>query len=360
MMFRRLSRFSYGVFLVAAALAPLLSGPCARAGDDPLFGDLPGRLEVIDEVLQDVGASRRFGGLIESLSSRIALESSIGGVAPGGFFYDIGPLGLPEKTSANLGTIWTQGAEPVGPGRLSVGASYTYLKYDSYEGRSLKRFLDFKDSSPAIDVDLDLSTQILAFSILYGLSEEWEAGVFVPWVAHRSRGDIYLGDRWVGDADGQTEGLGDVIILTKYRLAGAKHWAWSVTGRLKTPSGDPDKYLGTGETDGGIRTVFSFRLDELEANMEAGYTWSGLGSGYDSLVYRAGLAYGVAENLTLAAEIIGNYSREPVFDTIDAGFGLKFNPTDGLVIQGGVRIPLDPRDGLRANYAPMLGLEWRF
>jgi len=348
------------MLLLGAALAPMLSGPWVRAGDDPLFGDLPDRLEVIDEVLQDVGASRRFGGLIESLSSRIALESSIGGVAPGGFFYEIGPLGLPEKTSANLGTIWTQGAEPVGPGRLSIGASYTYLDFDSYEGRSLDRFLDFQDSSPAIDIDLELSTQILAFSVLYGLSDAWEAGVFVPFVAHRSRGDIYLGNRWVGDANGHTEGLGDVIILTKYRLAGAEHWAWSVAGRLKTPSGDEDKYLGTGETDGGIRTILSFRLNELETNLEAGYTWSGLDSRLDSLAYRAGMAYGITETLTLDAEIIGSYSREPVFDTIDAGFGFKFNPTGGLVIQGGVRVPLDPGDGLRSDFAPTLGLEWRF
>lgn len=336
-----------------------LFGSRGEAGRDALFGDLPDAVRSIDQALMDVGATERFGNLIDALSSRIASESSVSGIAPGGFSYEIGPLGLPTKTSTSLGTIWTHGAHPLGSERLSLGVAYTDLRFDRFDGRRLDDFLDFSESSPPVDIDLELRTRILGLSALYGVSDAWEIGLFVPFVAHRSRGDIYLGNRWVGDADGDTEGLGDLMLLTKYRLAGDRDWAFSVAGRLKLPTGDEDRYLGTGETDVWIQALLTRRMGNLEANLDVGYIWSGLGRDYDSFNYRAGIAYGLTDRITVVGELAGSHSEESIFDTLDAGAGVKWNPAGGLVIQGGVRFPVDD-NGLRAEWTPTVGVEWRF
>ena len=337
----------------------LLSNP-GYSERDPLFGDLPGRLAIVDQVLQDVGARERFGELIGGLSNRIASESSISGINPGGFSYQIGPLGLPEKTSSNLGSIWTYGADPVGENRLSIGVNYTYLDFDSFEGHDLNDFLDYKNSNPPIDINLDLKTHILGFSALYGVQEDWEIGLFVPFVFHESRGDLFLGSQWVGDANGSTEGLGDLLALSKYRIVHKEKWSWSLVGRIKLPTGDEDRYLGTGKWNLGVQSVINLRFDPWQFNGDFGYTCNGQGSKYDTWNYRAGLTYGMTDSLTLVGELIGSHSRESIFNTTDVGFGLKYNPYGGLVVQGGIRIPLDPDNSLRADWVPTIGLEWRF
>lgn len=338
----------------------------ASAERDPLFGDLPATLRRVDLAISpDITISEEiFGSLIRAVQNRIASESSISGISPGGFEFEIGPLGLPRKTSSNLGTIWTNGAQPVGEGRLSIGASYTYLRFKTFDGRSLNRFLDLSEWRgrqviPPLDIDLELTTQILGLSALYGVTEDWEVGLFTPIVMHESRGDIHRGTQWVGSANGRTEGLGDMMLLTKYRLAHGDDWTWSVGARLKLPTGDDDKYLGTGKTDKRIQMLLTRRFGNLETNLDVGYTWNGFGSDYNALHYRAGLAYGITDRMTLVAELIGSHSDVSIFDTLDAGLGVKFNPTGGLVIQAGMRIPLDD-DGLRPEVVPSFGLEWRF
>jgi hypothetical protein len=333
--------------------------PAFAQNRDPLFGDLPQVVQTIDQALMDVGAEDRFGQLIDGLSSRIASEASISGLAPGGVRYEIGPLGLPTRVSTSLGTIWTTSSEPLGKGRLSIGAGYTHLKFDSFEGDSLDSFLDFDESNPPVDIDLEMETRIFSLSALYGITRDWEAGVFVPYVFHRSRGDIFLGERRVGHADGSTEGLGDILLLSKYRLGAGEDWSWSLSGRLKLPTGDKDDYLGTGKTDVQIQALLMRRINNLEINLAAGYTWSGLGRDFDSIDYQVAFAYGLTDEITLVHEWIGRHSEETIFDTLDVGFGIKWNPFGGLVVQGGVRFPLD-QDGLRAEAVPSVGLEWRF
>jgi hypothetical protein len=125
-----LNPFTRLVFSVVF-LALLVFTPAAGAEQDPLFGDLPSLLVNVDRVTE-----QDFSNLIRAIQNRISSEASISGLSPGGFSYEIGPLGLPAKTSSSLGTIWTAGAEPIGKGRLSLGISYTYLDFDSFGCRN--------------------------------------------------------------------------------------------------------------------------------------------------------------------------------------------------------------------------------
>jgi hypothetical protein len=182
-------------------------------------------------------------------------------------------------------------------------------------------------------------------------------------VFHESDGEVDLlypsGTQNVGKTDGSTEGLGDIMLLSKYRLAQGSDWTWSLAGQLKFPTGDEDKYLGTGETDFWIKTLLTKRFGALETNFDLGYTFNGFGKDYNSLNYRAAVAYGLSNSVTLVGELIGSESDETVFDTLDAGLGVKINPAGGWVLQAGVRFPLDD-DGLRADVIPSVGFEWRF
>lgn len=345
-----------GVSLLCGLMLSL-SSPPAPADRDPLFGRLPDFLK--EFYGPDFARREDLLNLIRAVQTRIASESSISGISPGGFSYEIGPLGLPRKTSSSLGTIWTTGADPLGKGRLSLGASYAYLRFDSFGGHSLDHLFDSTLSSPPLNVNLELSTQILGLSALYGITEDWEAGLFIPFVCHESDSDVYRGESLLFSTGGRTEGLGDIILLSKYRLASGEDWIWSLGGRLKTPTGDEDEHLGTGETDVLIQCLLTHRFGDLEANLDVGYWWNGYGRDYDAIRYRAGVAYGLTSRVSLLGELVGSYSEEEIFDTVDAGLGLKINPAGGVVIQAGVRFPLD-EDGLRADVIPNFGLEWRF
>lgn len=358
-----LGRNKNKVRIVSAIVLSLLALGVAYA-EDPLFGDLPDTLEQIDRALSD----EVFGSLIRAVQNRVASEASVGGLSPGGFVFEIGALGLPVRTSSSLGTIWTNSAEPLGRGRLSISLSHTYLDFDSFDGDSLDDFLDFSEYKgrpviPPVDIDLDLQSHIVGLSALYGLNENLETGLFLPLVFHRSQGDIFLlresGRDRVGSAGGSTEGLGDIQFVSKYRLFKKEHWTGSVAGRLKLPSGDEDEYLGTGNTDLRLQFLLTGRYGNLQTNLDLGYTWNGFGRDYDSLNYRGAVAYALTSQLTVVGELIGSHSREEIFDTLDAGVGFKLNPTGGLVLQAGVRFPLND-NGLRAEAIPSVGLEWRF
>lgn len=143
--------------------------------------------------------------------------------------------------------------------------------------------------------------------------------VYIPFTARRhfSRGDAavtvpYLwlrSDRnpLTGESGSTTEsGLGDIALKGRYQAVSQESWKpfIDVFGRVKLPTADEDKGLGTGETDFGIGTEMVRRFaGPYLAFFDISYTWVGSPSGVDydnRVVWDIGIGYEMRPNMLLS------------------------------------------------------------
>lgn len=98
-------------------------------------------------------------------------------------------------------------------------------------------------------------------------------------------------------------GLGDVTLAGRYYLLDEQDWIPSVnlTGRVKFPTADEDKGLGTGEFDGGFGGELAKSLTrDLMVYLDGGYTFLGDPKGRNfrnQWNYDVGLGYYLTDNL---------------------------------------------------------------
>lgn len=118
-----------------------------------------------------------------------------------------------------------------------------------------------------------------------------EVGLTVPYVRISSPGSQIILDGTVetiedGTATGREthSGLGDIVVKGEYALKDADDiWPWiDVFAKLKLPTADEDKGLGSGETDLGFGAESVKPLDNgYLAFLDIGYTIIGDPSGFD-------------------------------------------------------------------------------
>ena len=112
-----------------------------------------------------------------------------------------------------------------------------------------------------------------------------DLSVTVPYLRQSSAGQVtWVGgkpvrvSRGTGAASASEEsGLGDIILRGTYALKrdGPKSFGLGLAGRLKLPTADEDKGLGTGELDEGVGFEFSKELDP---------SWTLLADGYFTII----------------------------------------------------------------------------
>lgn len=102
----------------------------------------------------------------------------------------------------------------------------------------------------------------------------------------------------------QTEsGLGDVTLAARYYLIDEQDWipSLNLTGRVKFPTADEDKGLGTGEFDAGFGGEIAKSLTrDLVLYLDGGYTFLGDPQGRDfrnQWNYDVGLGYYLSDDL---------------------------------------------------------------
>jgi len=211
-----------------------------------------------------------------------------------------------------------------------------------------------------------------------------------------------------GDAN-SASGIGDVVIRGKYEVYKGEHLGFGLGVDVRTPTGDPGNYLGSGAT--GVRPfgVISYRA-RVSPHAEIGYEVNGKsilagdfvgvaantkGSLPDRLTYFAGADIGINKHLSAAFDLIGDrlfgapqifsnpYTdlgkcndinctvltpgtmhpdvavRTTDYNQNNASFGIKFRPIGNLVITGNALVRLDD-GGLKANVAPLIGISYTF
>jgi hypothetical protein len=343
-------------------------------------------------------------GSLSSGLGVLALSSSVTG-----FTFDI-ERGVPVRTTESLGPLLAERAPTLGARKLNLAFSYTRLDFKRFEGKRLNDlsltlghddsnvdgvlgppppFFDFELDEIRVDLDLKIKQDVFAFFATYGLTRSWDIGLVVPIVRSRLRAvanatiidnspttDVHFFDTVPGSdqprstGGGEKTGIGDVIVRSKYNFL-RNYGDWpdlGVLGQIKLPTGDANNLLGTGETNFLALLIASRSFGPgsetrwLTPHLNLGFEWS-TRSVENNLRYAFGLDARVLPELSLATDFLGRWrpDGDGIGDHIvDIALGAKWNPLGTFLINTGVQLPLNRKEGLRANVIWMLGLEYTF
>lgn len=187
-----------------------------------------------------------------------------------------------------------EGGSILAPGKFRVSASFITASHAIVEERGDERFV------------LDGESMRLALDMRVGITDEIEVGVEVPWVAHASGNLDSLIDTWHDifglpdgsrddrpqdllefsyvDASGQVldftrnaSGIGDIRVYAGFDIDSTENHQRALRVSAKLPTGDADKFLGSGGFDLAVGVAGDIRV--LGGNERL--------SGF----YRASLAY---------------------------------------------------------------------
>lgn len=351
--------------------------------------------------LQPTGHQAHFAA--SSLQGLDSLASAIAGnvgtfafnSAVSGFTFDI-ERGVPVRTTESFGPLLAERAPTLGAGKLNVAVSYTRIDFSRFEGKPLSDLsltfqhaptctppCDFERDEVRVRLDLDIVEDVVGLFGTYGLTSSWDVGIVVP-IVHidiraRSHAEVVrnsAGSEFIHNfgpdstppdaaGGGEATGLGDVILRTKYNFL-RNHETWpdlAVVGEVKLPTGDADDLLGTGETNLKALLVASKAWGWIAPHTNLGFEVSTEGTREYNLRYVLGADARALPSLTVVADLLGRWKPDGdgVGDhLVDAALGLKWNPWRSLILSGGVQIPLNRDEGLRADVIWTVGADYTF
>jgi hypothetical protein len=159
-------------------------------------------------------------------------------------------------------------------------------------------------------------------------------------------------------------GIGDLILRGRYYLVDERDWipTIAVTGRIKFPTADETRGLGTGEFDEGFGVEVSKTLvGNWLGFVDVGYTFIGDPPGVDlrnQWYYDFGVGYNATKTLLLSAYYEEYRALIPTLSNPrDLLFALNYKATSALRFNASLLVGLS--DGAPA-YGLTGGISWRF
>ena len=341
---------------------------------------------------------------LDSLSNSVASGLNLTSFTPTtavGIVYNI-ELGLPVTTTESLGTIISERAETLGQGKLNLAMTYSRANYTTFNGQPLSDITVLLDHAPVpgcsspeqtipfpcdfekdkirLDINTNLSQDVVAFYGTYGITSNWEATFVLP-VVHThalATSDATLifnsvtgplVHTFVGAetsphsvSGGDATGIGDIVLHSKYNfLRGDPSWPdLAVSGIVKVPSGDKNNLLGTGSTDLAGLAILSKQMDWVAPHLNLGYQQAFGGLDRSAFIYAVGADFTSADRtVTPVLDFVGRvYSGNQQLH--DMGLGLKWNPFGTSVFSVNFLIPVNKDNGLRPNFVASVGYQLTF
>ena len=338
---------------------------------------------------------------INRLNEQIAAE--IGGVpfnsSVTGFSFKFDPiLGDFVSTVRSLGPMSAELPSPVGKGRLSLNLSYTYLAYSQFSGRDLAAFEvvarhepnviglpdireQFETDVVAIEMDLNISNQIIALSGTYGLFDRLDVGFLLPVafvdlelssrarIVEGSGNTLFPGAHSFGptaedpvdSASGNASGVSDLLFRAKYLLKGGEGLNIAAAARAQLGTGDRDDFLGTGDNTLRPFLIGAKTFGSLTPHVNVGYEFNLDHDARSAFEYIIGFDYGNS-TYAVSGELIGSHELDGDGlgdDIVDTAWGVKWNPTRKLLVGLNARFRVNDA-GLRSTVSTTLGMEYGF
>jgi len=149
-----------------------------------------------------------------------------------------------------------------------------------------------------------LTSDIFLLVSGYSFNDRFEVSAEMPYV--RARPEYHS----------TTHGIGDVLFSGKYLLLGEmpkdgstpQGFLVSLKGAVKTRSGNPDKFTGSGENEQELSMAMSRCFGFVTAHIMAGYTWITHRSDEtcsNYYLYGYAMEFGVTDSISMACEITG-------------------------------------------------------
>lgn len=345
-----------------------------------------------------VSSAASINRLNEQIAAQIGLfpfSSSVGGFT---FAFDK-ELDTFVRTTDTLGPLFAERAPTLGQAKLNLHASYTYFKYDKFGKTNLDNlqvvarhdpdvigFPDqreqFENDIIRIGIDLDVSVQIFALAVTYGVTDRLDVGILVPIasvdmevksharVVESPENTLFPGvHTFVGGpespddaASGNATGIGDIVLRAKYYLlkTDVVDIAGAVLAKLET--GDERDFLGTGTTTVRPFLIFSRTLaGMLTPHINVGYEFDLDRNDSNALEYAVGFDIGT-QRFSVAADVLGSHQLNGDGigdDIVDASLGIKWNPFKQFLLLTNVQFPLN-ESGLRSHVTLTVGVEYSF
>jgi hypothetical protein len=364
------------------------TGGGGGGGGGPLCGTVPDH-----QAHFTVESAARINQLNRNISAQVAIFPS-NSISPAfSFAYDAG-LGTFVTTTESLGPIYAERPRTVGKGKFNVNLSYTAFEYDKFEGANLGNLqapaLHAADSlAPpnqrtcfeldelALNFNVDIRTNILALTSTYGVTDNLDIGILIPYVDVRVRvksravlqispnnptpGEHRFGPESPDDeASGKARGLGDILLQAKY------HWHKSDTHNLagavlvKAATGDERNFLGTGDTTVRPYLIYATSFGNFSPHLNLGYKFNLDDSGKSAIEYVAGFDYGRG-NYTVALDVFGYRQKANGIgdNIINGSLGIKWRPANEYIVFANILVPLN-NSGLRSNLITTVALARSF
>lgn len=232
-------------------------------------------------------------------------------------------------------------------------------------GLSLSGSVEYSRGDYGTDADTTIVYAPLTLRV--SPTDRLTLGVTVPYIRQTTQNVVVTGGG-VAVRKGQErrteEGLGDVLLKGEYVLLREGLILPEVAGsvKIKFPTADEDRGLGTGEFDETIGVSFSKTfLQRLVGYLDLGYTFVGSPPGADfdnSFSWSVGAAYLLAEPLTLFAFLEGATAiSRGQDDPLDLRLGAEYKLTKVVRLTGSGTIGLSEGS---ADYGVSAGLAFRF
>jgi len=380
--------------------------------------------------------SPQFGAL-ELMSTEIArqLSSYPLSSSAGGFAYELDPdLGVFVRQSNSFGSIFTERPLTLGKGRYNLGVNFSQFTFDYLDDLSLRdgdmRLVfthldtngDGSTLTPFVEGDvitarmfLSIRTNITSFVGAFGVTDRLDVGIAIPVVsteidasadAHIERlatGDGEFrdthtfsngADRQIITKSGDDEGLGDIVLRAKLRVADNGRSFLALAADARLPTGDERNLLGTGAFWAKGSIIGSVNTTPVSPHVNVGYVAAGRDFP-NEIHYLSGIDWAVDERLTIAADMLGktvselrradtvesefdynpNPTGPPAPDTarfpilsvgspesatiVNGSIGLKLNVTKTVLVTYNGLFPLTDR-GLRDEFTSLVGVDYSF
>jgi hypothetical protein len=341
----------------------------------------------------------------------------------------------PVRTSLSPGPIYAERAQTLGSGRLYMSLSRTGLHYETLRGVPLDAVplvfthsnVDFPNCDAIFGGDcslygipsfeneviefrlgLDVSVDVTAFALTYGINDRIDLGVVLPFVKTSLRGTstatiipfgqsgppphffagteenpILSASRFV---EGASSGLGDVSARVKINLRESSPVSLAVLAEGRFPTGSEEDLRGSGAVALRGLGIVSARLGDFSPHANFGYQYRGRDLDPDAFLLTAGFDQLLSPWATMAADLITEFpvgtSEIPVpgevvleepfrrtvrtstipdrrDDIINASLGVKLSIPRAVTFIANGSFPLN-RGGMRPDVLYTFGAEYTF
>jgi hypothetical protein len=330
--------------------------------------------------------------------------------------------GRPVRTATSAGPVFGERAQTLGRNRVLFGANVTGLNYTTLRGRPLRDLNftfthqnvadteygnpEFENETIDVNLSLDLNLIVSTFYMTWGVLDNVDLSVAVPWVYSSMRassvGQInpfgpsaphyFAGDATnpvlgaVASVDGSASGIGDVAARMKWNLSRTPRFGLSLLADGRFATGDEENLLGAGASSVRGLLIASTQMGTFAPHLNAGYVSRSGEFGADGVLATLGFDQLVSSWATLAADLItetpvgNNAPPLPSTVTFDVPFrrtieptdipntrdryaslslGMKFTTSNGVQLLTNVIAPLQ-RAGLQSDAIWTFGLEKAF